>query len=351
MLDEAGCRRKNLFVPNINNSRRLILIGSLLFAIAAGCGKSNGPSTGKSLPPQLKSLSEMNSQPRRDVNGQIVDAHDGCLQFFNGRYYLYGTAYGTNDGFGNGNRYRVYSSRDLAKWTLEGDLLKAAPPGVYYSPYVVFNPNTHKYVLWYNWYPKLWDGKLGVAVSDTPTGPFTIVHTDKLHSRPGSRAGVGTLFVDNDGHGYCIFTAMDEDYGVRILALTPDYLGLTGEASQVILKGAECSILIRRNDLYYILSGPLCCLCPQGTIVQVLTATSPFGPYTVRSQINRRSDNGEPIIPAQETWIATIPTSAGPTYLWMGDRWKSSPDGAKGHDFQYWTLLAFNPNGDILPIK
>ena len=55
-----------------------------------------------------------NVEPRRDVAGEIIDAHDGCLQFFNGRYYLYGTAYGKTDGITN-NDFRVYSSPCTAR--------------------------------------------------------------------------------------------------------------------------------------------------------------------------------------------------------------------------------------------
>jgi hypothetical protein len=61
--------------------------------------------------------------------------------------------------------------------------------------------------------------------------------------------------------------------------------------------------------------------------------------------------NNAPAIPAQETWVAKIPTSEGMTFLWMGDRWGSCPDRIKGHDFQYWTVLEFGTNGDILPIQ
>jgi len=50
-----------------------------------------------------------NRLPRRDTDGKIVDAHDGCLHKFGDRYYLYGTAYG----FNKNNRYRCYSSVDL----------------------------------------------------------------------------------------------------------------------------------------------------------------------------------------------------------------------------------------------
>lgn len=118
-----------------------------------------------------------NVKPRRDITGTIIDAHDGNLLFADGRYFLYGTAYGKTAGYSINNRFRVYSSPDLEHWTFEGELLKSPPDGVYYNPSVVYNSRKHKYVLWYSWYPKLWNGQVGAAVSDTPIGPFTIVNT------------------------------------------------------------------------------------------------------------------------------------------------------------------------------
>jgi hypothetical protein len=294
-----------------------------------------------------------NVEPRRDVNGNMVDAHDGCLQFFKGRFYLYGTSYGTNDGWGTANRYRVYSSPDLGKWTLEGDLLTHQPAGVYYRPYVVFNPNTKKYVLWYNWYPQGWAGAEGIAVSDTPVGPFTIVNTNVLRSFAKKQPGDGSLFVDDDGRGYYIFTAIAEDYSVRVASLTPDFFSLTGDTSPVLAKGAESPLMFRRNDLYYVLFGPLCAFCPEGSIVQVLTTSSPLGPsFHPCPNINRQGTNPVPIIPGQETWVAKIPTPDGPAFIWMADLWGMTFDGQRGHDLQFWsTPLVFSNNDDILPLK
>ena len=178
-----------------------------------------------------------NTKPRRDVTGTIIDAHDGCLQLFGSRFYLYGTAYGTNDGYNPANRFRVYSSPDLEQWTLAGELFKDQPAGIYYRPYVVFNPKTRKFVLWYNWYPRQWDGQTGVAISDTPAGPFTIVNSNVRLSC--SHAGDGSLFVDDDGTGYYIYTAIDKGYAVRVERLTPDYLGSTGETSDSLALGAK----------------------------------------------------------------------------------------------------------------
>lgn len=79
-----------------------------------------------------------NRKPRMDTDGKIVDAHDGCLQKFGNRYYLYGTSYGTTDGFNKNNRYRCDTSLDLGAWKLEGELLQNPPDGVYYRPYVIY---------------------------------------------------------------------------------------------------------------------------------------------------------------------------------------------------------------------
>jgi len=331
----------------------------------------------------LQTVTIDNTAPRRDVSGQIIDAHDGCLQLFGKRFYLYGTAYGTNDGYGHANRYRVYTSPDLEQWTLAGDLFKEQPAGVYYRPYVIFNPKTHKYVLWYNWYPEQWEGQTGVAVSDTPAGPFTIVNSNVQLSC--SHAGDGSLFVDDDGAGYYICTAIDQGYTVRVERLTPDYLGVTGETSSVFAIGAEAPLLFRRGNLYYALCGPRCAFCPEGSEVSVFISILPLGPFKRCSSFNRHLENGAPtlvtqstvnvngpkgefaysvtgnasyqnnapILPVQETWVATIPTAEGPVFIWMADHWKSAPDGVKGHDFQFWSApLSFNSyTHGILPVK
>ena len=193
-------------------------------------------------------ITVINFQPRRDLAGETIDAHDGCLQFFGGRYYLYGTAYGKTDGYGINNRFRVYSSPDLMRWTYEGELLKSPPTGTYYRPYVAFNARTHKDVLWYNWYPKLWDGQDGVAVSDTPVGPFEIANGNVRLTQSAQPPGDGSLFVDDDGAGYFIYTTIGRNHSIRVEKLTPDYLSSAGEVSAVLAEGCEAPVLFRRDQ-------------------------------------------------------------------------------------------------------
>jgi hypothetical protein len=318
----------------------------VLFSLLLSCGSPHS----SIVSPAFRNVVVDNAQPRRDTRGQIIDAHDGSLQFFKGRYYLYGTAYGTTQGFTINNRYRVYSSPDLENWSFDGELLKAPPNGVYYRPYVVYNPTTHKYVLWYNWYPKLWEGKVGVAVSDTPVGPFKIFNPAVQLSQAADSPGDGSLFVDNDGTGYFIYTVINQNHAIRIERLTADYLASTGQFSSVLGTDCEAPALFSRAGRYYALFDSTCCFCSQGSGARVLMATSPLGPYTEVENINRSAE-GIPTVGAQQTFVARLPSTGGFLYLWMADRWGSTPDGIKGHDFQFWAPLDFNSDGSLAPIK
>ncbi len=321
--------------------RPLLVLAGLLLTVGSGWSAAAPP---------YRTVTVQNSEPRRDTHGEIIDAHDGCLQYFNGRYYLYGTAYGRSAGFGINNRFRVYSSADLERWQFEGELIKDQPSGVFYRPYVVYNAATKQYVLWCNWYPQLWDGFMAAAVSDTPVGPFKIVLLDVKLSQAAHQPGDGSLFVDDDGTGYFIYTTIGQGHSVRVERLTPDYLGSTGETSAVLATGCEAPALFRHGTLYYALTDNACCFCARGSGARVFTATSPLGPYTLRGNINRDAA-GKTVIAAQQTYVARLPGPDGDVYVWMGDRWGSRPDGIKGHDLQHWSApLQFLPDGGIAPL-
>ncbi len=338
----GGMARK----PAIAYARWLLLAGACMVLSGAHAGSASAnPAEPGTI---LRDVTIRNAELRRDVAGAPMDAHDGCLQFFEGRYYLYGTAYGRSSGFSINNRFRVYSSPDLEQWTFQGEALREPPDGVYYRPYVVFNPETRQYVLFYNWYPKLWQGQLGVAVSDTPEGPFTLANPNVQVSQASSQPGDGSPFVDADGTGYFIYTVIGQDHAIRVEQLTRDYMGSTGRTSEVLARGCEAPVLFRRDHTYYALFDTCCCFCPAGSGARVFTSSSPLGPYTERGNINRQTGSGVPMIAAQQTWVAQVPSDHGIAYLWMGDGWGSRPDGVKGHDFQFWSKpLRFLEDGSV----
>lgn len=293
-----------------------------------------------------------NRDPRLDETGKIVDAHDGSLEFFEGRFYWYGTAYGETDGFTDGNTFQVYSSPDLSRWTYHGNFLPERPEGVYYRPYVKLCPATGLYVLWYNWYPALWDGQYAVATSERPGGPFKIIHENVpvRHRRPGDFG----LFVDEDDTGYLIYTSIAEKHSISIERLERDFCASTQEGSPFLSEHSEACSLFRRGSTYYAMFDTTCCFCPQGSGAKVFTAEAPFGPYTLRGNINRhKTPCGDvPIINAQQAHVARFPAKIGDIYVWTGDRWGSRLDGIKGHDFQFWSEpLRFGEDGSIEPLR
>jgi hypothetical protein len=227
-----------------------------------------------------------NSKPRTDANGKIVDAHDGRIIQFGNLFYWYGTRYGSTNGFTTANEYVCYSSPDLTKWKLEGPLLQEKPEGVYYRPHVVYNRKTKKFILWYNWYPQLWNGQFGVAVSDRPAGPFKIIN-DKVAVKH-SILGVGDLgvFVDDDGKAYLSYNTISR-HKVSVELLNEDYTASTMQGSAFIAEHCEAGSMFKRNGIYYLLTDYTCCFCTQGSGAQVFTASNPLGPYTFRQNINR----------------------------------------------------------------
>lgn len=294
-----------------------------------------------------------NHSPRIDRAGGVIDCHDGCLRYFDGRFHLYGTRYGQTDGFTFANRYVCYSSDDLTHWTDHGELISSAPPGVYYRPYVVFNPRTRKYVLWYNWYHALWEGQFGCAVSDVPQGPFAIVNP-RVPLR-GKRPGDHNLFVDDDGTGYIVYTDIDgmgiDRHAMSVERLTPDFTASTREGSEVLDRRVEAPAMFKRAGLYYVVFGQTCCFCPEGADARVFVSSAPLGPYRFVGDINR-DEFGQIIVPGQQTDICTLPTSSGSVHLWMADLWGSRRDGIKGHDIQFWSEpLQFRPDGSIKPLR
>lgn len=96
------------------------------------------------------------------------------------RYYIYSTTDGT-PGWG-GYTYQCFSSADLKEWRDEGEVLNAKNGQIAWADGNLWAPavqevkvgkGKYKYYLYYSANPKAGGGKqIGVAVSDSPTGPF-----------------------------------------------------------------------------------------------------------------------------------------------------------------------------------
>jgi hypothetical protein len=291
-----------------------------------------------------------------DIDGNILDAHGGPLfNLFGKRYYNYGVHYMDTDGFSHDQYYCCYSSPNLREWTFHGSILgKGFPRGHYFRPHVIYNAKTNKYVLWFLFYERYEHEApnqciKGVAVGDSPTGPFDVHQLHVELSRPLS--GDHDLYLDDDEAAYLIYSAHDFSGPIKranivVERLNDDFLSSTKESAQIDAENIPCEApaMFKRNGLYYFMFDKWTDRGPEGSGARVYTAPSTFGPYQYRGNANR-DDQGEIIINAQQNTVAPIETRNGTEYIWAADRWWSSP--VMGHSFQYWYPLQFDEEGNV----
>ena len=103
--------------------------------------------------------------------------------------------------------------------------------------------------------------------------------------------------------------------------------------------------MFKRNGVYYALVSESCCYCGAGGRVHAFSAAAPLGPYTYQGEIAAGTNpfGGAVATSSQETnvFVAVDPATNASTWVWQGDRWQSSPDHLKAHDFTFWEPLAF----------
>ena len=332
-----------------------------------------------------------NTMPRRDVEGSLMDVHDGNVIKIGDLFYWYGMGYQDchlekglipprncpgiyqefgHCGFRTDHAVNLYTSPDLEQWTFVTDIFPVGsrPDGIYFRPKVIYNKNTEKYVLWINHlapassplasYP---DARLLVATAQSPSGPFSVV-TEKAAIEI-SGGGDFNLMVDpNDENNtaYLAYDAWGNNHAVVVEQLTPDYqdsMGPAASSGKISPINNEAPILFERRGWYYLLYGHTCCFCEQGSGAEVWAADHPLGPWTnLHLDINPASLLGRRDIPTQCNYVITVEDREGETqYLYTGDLWSSSQDGLKSHDLQYWSSpLSFDDSlspPTITPMK
>ena len=224
--------------------------------------------------------------------------------------------------------------------------------GIMFCPKILYNSKTNKWVLWFNYLPISGGGfsqsLYAVATSDIPQGPFQVIN-DNISSLAWDNTGDFSLFQDDNGDAYVIYTSHIQGYNpshlMSVEKLSDDYLTSLGKQFNSGFFGAagvEAPTMFKRNGIYYAVFGSCCCYCQDGSAVTVYTSSSPLGPYQTKNNLGNEGH-------AQQFNVLQYRTSesGGYGYLWQGDKWQSSPDGAKGHDFTYWTPMSFDQDGNV----
>ena len=218
------------------------------------------------------------------------------------KYYIYSTTDGV-EGWG-GYYFTCYSSEDLKTWKYEGiilDLLKDTKwaKGNAWAPAI--EKKNGKYYFYYSGD----DGtqkSIGVAVSESPSGPFVDFGQPIINKRPSGVSGGQQIdvdvFTDSDnqsyiywGNGYMAGAKLNEDMvsidQSSIVVLTPKGGSLDDYAYR------EGTYVFKRNNIYYFLWS----VDDTGSAnyhVAYGTSNSPLGPIKVADDpviLIQRSDD------------------------------------------------------------
>ncbi len=297
-----------------------------------------------------------------DTDGKSIQAHGGGVIIRGDTYYWYGE----DRTPGGKTGVSCYSSTDLYNWKHEGVALPhdALPSDIREAsfierPKVIYNPKTGKYVMWMHLEQRGYHyAQAGIAVSDTPAGPFVFVN----HMRPikddfgydendrdrqkefGGTYRDMNLFVDDDGTGYA-FYASEGNATMYVVRLNKEF---TGPETPTIQNKTWARILVKQmreapapfkfKDKYYVVTSG--CTGWRPNPADYAVADNILGPW---------EQKGNPCVgPEADLTFHTQSTCVFPVigkpgcYIFMADRW--SP--RQLHDSRYiWLPLMLKPDG------
>lgn len=339
----------------------------------------------------------------RDTENELIQAHGGQVQQLPVRDETTGEMVprwvwvGEDKTKGARGGIRAYSSEDLYNWQSEGIIMRNvssresletedyfkelyagytqeqldnvfrsldAEKAIIERPKLIYNEKTGKYVLWFHA-----DGPTessdssyaaacaGVAVSDTPFGPYRFIDRYRLNvcpedqedKYPSSRgmARDMNLFVDSDGTAYIIYSS-EENLTLYISKLNDEYTYLAtppeeavyGEDFIRLYPGAqrEAPAVFQKDGKYYLLSSGCTGWAPNQARY-----------YMSDSMMGEWVNMGDPCI--GDTAATTFNSQStcvfeGPSgeLIYMGDRWNSD----KLSDSRYiWLPVTFSENGEM----
>ncbi len=224
---------------------------------------------------------------------QTIYTADPAPLVYNDRVYLYTGHDEDNSSTYTMKEWRVWSSDDMVNWTDHGSPLDLSSFS-WASKNAWAGQTIYRNGKFY-WYVPMTDKAtgqmaIGVAVSDSPTGPF---HDALGHPLVENGQIDPTVFIDDDGQAYLYWGNPDLWY----VKLNADMTSYTGSPSKIQLTTAgfgtrtgdanrptlfeEGPWVYKRNGLYYIVFAAKCC----SEFIAYSTAPGPTGPWTYRGTI------------------------------------------------------------------
>jgi beta-xylosidase len=260
----------------------------------------------------LLSSALSNAQNPLDLGSDIKTADPSGHVWADGKMYLYTSHDEECQEDFYMKDWHTFSSSDLVHWVDHGPSLSVdklswadnyawAPDAAYKNGkyYLIFpagngtkdrqNPeNSTK-----------WMG-IGVAVSDSPTGPFKDAIGAPLWKTP--YANDPSLFIDDDGKAYLYFHSTQSDYYVAEMA--DDLLSLKSKLQKMDMNGYEPKMegpwVFKRKGFYYFT------MPENNRQLSYYMAKSPIGPWHYKGvfmQADGDSNNHHSIVQFKNQWV------------------------------------------------
>lgn len=265
-------------------------------------------------------------RPWLDLDGEPINAHGGGVLFHGGQYYWYGEA--RPRGPSNQDArigVSCYRSEDLYHWKSLGIALKVVEDESHplvsgckiERPKVIYNAKTGKFVMWWHHDRKGWGhaGALaGVAVSDSPQGPFTFVEVLQPNGRMFRDC---TVFMDVDGAAYLVF-ASDANANLVFCRLDDTFTKPTGiQCTQFHGRYMEAPCVFHHEGRYYFLGSDCTGWAPN----EARSAVAPALFADWKELGNPCLGEGsETTFGAQSTFVLPVAGKPG-RFIFMADRW------------------------------
>lgn len=305
-----------------------------------------------------------------DTDGNPVNCHGGGFLTVGDTTYWYGEQR-PSDIADPQLGVSCYSTTNFKDWTNRGIVLPVSENGadgltpgcIVERPKVIYNDKTGKYVLWFH---HELPGRgyeaahCGVAVSDKPTGPFTLLRSsranagvyplnfpDSLHGKHASvdfdnlewwtpewqlmvdeglfvdrdREGGQmsrdmTLYVDEDGKAYHIYSS-EENLTLHIAELTDDYTAHTGKYIRIFPGGHnEAPTIFKSNGEYWMITSGCTGWAPNKA--RMMHASDIMGEWTMADDTPFTGEGADSTFGAQGTYIVEI----GGQPVFVADIWK-----------------------------
>lgn len=307
----------------------------------------------------------------RDTDGNIINAHGGGILFYEGRYYWFGE-HRPASGFVTEKGVNCYSSADLLHWQHEGLALTVSEQSgsdiekgcIIERPKVIYNKKTGKFVMWFHLELKgkgYGPARTAVAVSDSPTGPYLFIHSGRVNPgiyplnmgkveqkkkwnfseykewwtpkwneaikkglfvqrdlEGGQMSRDMTLFVDDDGKAYHIYSSED-NLTLQIAELADDYLSHSGKYIRIFPGGHnEAPAIFKKEGVYWMITSG--CTGWEPNKARLLTSTSILGEW---KQLPNpcQGDNADKTFGGQSTYILPL-QGRNDQFIFMADIWR-----------------------------